>query len=100
MKELVHNEHVFVAKARKEELHTVLRRLYENGTVFIYREDESLLLMIPSKEIVEVELDSRRVWSGILICGDVFRLVILKDTCPCVILADTLSQVAEALLYM
>ena len=28
------------------------------------------------------------------------RLVILKDTCPCVILADTLSQVAEALLYM
>uniref|UniRef100_A0A7C2V667 Uncharacterized protein n=1 Tax=Hydrogenobacter sp. TaxID=2152829 RepID=A0A7C2V667_9AQUI len=100
MKELVHNEHVFVAKAKKEELHTVLRRLYENGTVFIYREDESLLLMIPSKEIVEVELDSRRVWSGILICGDVFRLVILKDTCPCVILADTLSQVAEALLYM
>jgi len=91
---------VFVAKAKKEELHTVLRRLYENGTVFIYREDESLLLMIPSKEIVEVELDSRRVWSGILICGDVFRLVILKDTCPCVILADTLSQVAEALLYM
>lgn len=100
MKELVHNEHVFVAKAKKEELHAVLRRLYENGTVFIYREDESLLLMIPSKEIVEVELDSRRVWSGILICGDVFRLVILKDTCPCVILADTLSQVAEALLYM
>jgi len=100
MKELVHNEHVFVAKAKKEELHTVLRRFYENGTVFIYREDESLLLMIPSKEIVEVELDSRRVWSGILICGDVFRLVILKDTCPCVILADTLSQVAEALLYM
>jgi len=100
MKELVHNEHVFVAKAKKEELHTVLRRLYENGTVFIYREDESLLLMIPSKEIVEVELDSRRVWSGILICGDVFRLVILKDTCACVILADTLSQVAEALLYM
>jgi hypothetical protein len=100
MKELVHNEHVFVAKAKKEELHTVLRRLYENGTVFIYREDESLLLMTPSKEIVEVELDSRRVWSGILICGDVFRLVILKDTCPCVILADTLSQVAEALLYM
>jgi len=100
MKELVHNEHVFVAKAKKEELHTELRRLYENGTVFIYREDESLLLMIPSKEIVEVELDSRRVWSGILICGDVFRLVILKDTCPCVILADTLSQVAEALLYM
>ena len=70
------------------------------GAVLIYREDESLLLMIPSKEIVEVELDSRRVWSGILICGDVFRLVILKDTCPCVILADTLSQVAEALLYM
>ena len=79
MKELVHNEHVFVAKAKKEELHTVLRRLYENGTVFIYREDESLLLMIPSKEIVEVELDSRRVWSGILICGDVFRLVIIDE---------------------
>ena len=60
MNELVHIEHVFVANAKKEELHTELRLLYENGTVCMYREYESLLLMIPSKEIVEVELDSRR----------------------------------------